>query len=118
MKKQTRRKFTPEFKSQVAFEAAKGQQTLSELAVRFDVNPMMISKWKTTFLQNMSAVFNKPLNTEVSNEGVDIEGLYSQIGQLKVENDFLNKVARDWGYENPNKYDSVKRCKNICAQTS
>ena len=39
----------------------------------------------------MSAVFNKSLNTEVSDEGVNIEGLYSQIGQLKGENDFINK---------------------------
>ncbi|MFN7234682.1 MAG: transposase, partial [Cyclobacteriaceae bacterium] len=47
MKKQTRRKFTPEFKARVALEAIKGQLTLAELAQKFEVNPVMISRWKT-----------------------------------------------------------------------
>ena len=47
MKKQSRRKFSADFKAKVALEAVRNQQTLAELAVKFDVNPVMISKWKS-----------------------------------------------------------------------
>ncbi len=52
MKKQSRRKFSADFKAKVALEAVKNQQTLAELAIKFDVNPVMISKWKSEFLEN------------------------------------------------------------------
>ncbi len=57
MKKQTRRKFSADFKAKVALEAIKNQQTLADLALKFDVNPVMISKWKSEFLEHMSAAF-------------------------------------------------------------
>ena len=57
MKKQTRRKFAPAFKAKVALEAVKNQQTLAELAKKFEVNPIMISRWKAEFLANMGAIF-------------------------------------------------------------
>ncbi len=57
MKKQTRRKFAPAFKAKVALEAVKNQQTLAELAKKFEVNPIMISRWKAEFLANMGVIF-------------------------------------------------------------
>lgn len=96
MKKQTRRKFSPAFKVKVALEAVKKQQTLAELAKEFDVNSVMISKWKAEFLENLSATFERTESAEVQEQ--DTEKLYSAIGQLKVENKFLKKVARNWGY--------------------
>ena len=95
MKKQSRRKFSAEFKAKVALEAIKNQQTLAELAVKFDVNPVMISKWKAEFLENMSAAFEKKGAAE--KESIDAQELYAQIGQLKVENEFLKKSARKLG---------------------
>src|SRR5690606_1964577 len=96
MKKQTRRKFSPAFKAKVAFEAAKNQSTLAELAKRFDLNLVVISKWKSEFLENMSAAFERP--GSVSEEGaVDAQELYAQIGQLRVENEFLKKSCRKLG---------------------
>ena len=95
MKKQTRRKFSAEFKAQVALEALKNQQTLAELAVKFDVNPVMISKWKAEFQENMASVFQKKGVTE--KDPVDIKELYAQIGQLKVENEFLKKISAKLG---------------------
>ena len=95
MKKQTRRKFSAEFKAQVALEAIKNQQTLAELAVKFDVNPVMISKWKAEFQENMASVFQKKGVTE--KDPVDIKELYAQIGQLKVENEFLKKSSAKLG---------------------
>jgi len=97
MTKQTRRKFTPEFKAKVVLEAIKNQKTLAELSLHFEVNSVMISKWKTEFLSNMSLVFEKGSTTNEPSESVDVERLYAQIGQLKVENDFLKKSARKLG---------------------
>jgi transposase-like protein len=95
MKKQSRRKFSADFKAKVALEAVKNQQTLAELALKFDVNPVMISKWKSEFLENMAAAFEKKGTTE--SESVDTQELYAQIGQLKVENEFLKKSFKRLG---------------------
>lgn len=59
MTKKTRRKFTPAFKARVAFEAAKEQLTLAELTKKYEVSSVMISRWKTEFLTNLSATFEK-----------------------------------------------------------
>lgn len=95
MKKQTRRKFTPEFKARVALEAIKGQLTLAELAQKFEVNPVMISRWKTECIEKMAMVFEG--RSEPSEEPVDVDKLFAQIGQLKVENDFLKKSCKKLG---------------------
>lgn len=95
MKKQTRRKFAPAFKAKVALEAVKNQQTLAELAKKFEVNPVMISKWKTEFLENMGTAFEKDAVEE--KDSVDTQELYAQIGQLKVENEFLKKSFKKLG---------------------
>jgi transposase-like protein len=95
MTKQTRRKFSPEFKAKVALEAAKDQLTLAELSKKFEVNPVVISRWKSEFLANIAAAFQT--RSEPEGEKVDIEKLYAQIGQLKVENDFLKKNCKKLG---------------------
>ena len=59
MNNQKRRKFTPEFKAKVALEALKEQSTLSEIAKKFEVSPVVISRWKSEFASDMSAVFKK-----------------------------------------------------------
>jgi transposase len=97
MKKQTLRKFRPEFKAKVALEAVKNQQTLAELATKFEVNPVMISKWKAEFLENMSAAFAKGSDASAKEE--DSKELYAQIGQLKVENEFLKKSCKKLGIQ-------------------
>ncbi len=97
MKKQTRRKFTPEFKAKVALEAIKDQMTLAQLAQKFEVNAVTISKWKSEFLSNMSLVFSKVKDNEQAQTEVPVEKLYAQIGQLKVELDFVKKSARRLG---------------------
>ena len=87
MTKQTRRKYSPEFKAKVTLEAIKNLQTLAELATKFEVDPVMISKWKAEFLENMSAAFAK--GWEASAKEEDRKELNAQIGQLKVEIKFL-----------------------------
>lgn len=95
MKKNSRRKFAPAFKAKVALEAVKNQKTLAELAKLFDVNPIMISRWKAELLANMGSVFEKSGKSEEPD--VDTQELYAQIGQLRVENEFLKKSFKRLG---------------------
>ena len=97
MKKQTRRKFTPEFKAKVALEATKDQLTLAQLAQKFEVNAVTISKWKSEFLANISAAFTHSKDSSSAESDVPVEKLYAQIGQLKVELDFVKKRAKKLG---------------------
>ena len=96
MTKQSRRKFSASFKAKVAMEAIKNEKTLAELSKKFEVNAVVISRWKAELLENISSVFEKKSNIEKEEE-VDIEKLYAQIGQLKVENDFLKKSCKKLG---------------------
>ena len=96
MKRQTRRKFSADFKAKVALEAIKNQKTLAQLSHQYEVNPVTISKWKAEFLENMAVVFDRT-NLGERDDSPVIEKLYAQIGQLKVENDFLKKSARKLG---------------------
>ena len=97
MTKQTRRKFSPEFKAKVALEAAKEQLTLAQLSQKFEVNAVTISKWKSEFLANMSAAFSNAKESSTSEQEVPVEQLYAQIGKLKVELDFFKKKCQEIG---------------------
>lgn len=88
--RRTRRKFTSEFKTKVAIEAIKERYTLSELAKRFELHPNQISMWKHEFLDNATSVFEKKGSSK-EEELVDLEKLYSKIGKLEMERDFLKK---------------------------
>jgi transposase-like protein len=97
MKKQTRRKFQASFKAKVALEAVTGKQTLAQLAEKYELNPVMISTWKSEFLENLSVTFEKTKDTRAAEQ--DNQELYAAIGQLKVENEFLKKSCRKLGIE-------------------
>ena len=97
MTKQTRRKFSAEFKAKVALEAAKEKLTLAELAKKFEVNQVLISRWKAELLENMAVVFSKNAQKNEDNADVNTEKLFAQIGKLKVENDFLKKSCEKLG---------------------
>jgi transposase-like protein len=97
MTKQSRRKFSADFKARVALEAIKNQKTLAELSQQFEVHTVTISKWKTEFLENMSVIFENGHDKKEHQDSPEREQLYAQIGQLKVENDFLKKSARKLG---------------------
>lgn len=96
--KKTRRKFTSEFKAKVAIEAIKERQTLSELAEKFEVHPTQIAGWKREFLSNAPSLFESAGGSKTDQESpVDVEGLYSKIGRLEVERDFLKKNLQKTG---------------------
>lgn len=86
MAKRPRRNHGAVFKAKVALEAIKEDQTLVELAERFQVHPNQIAEWKKVLLEKASDVFDKGKS---SGKGPDIKELHAKIGQLAMENDFL-----------------------------
>ena len=91
---QGRRKHSPAFKAKVALEALKGQETVAQLATRYEVHPGQIQAWKKALSEGASGVFDngkeqKSRNEKSRNDAALIARLYQEIGQLKVERDFL-----------------------------
>lgn len=64
MGKTTRKKYTPEFKAKVALEALKEQSTLAELAKKYEVSQVMISRWKGELLKNAGAAFGQQAKSD------------------------------------------------------
>jgi transposase-like protein len=88
--KKERRKFTSAFKAKVAIEAIKEDKTIQELASKHQVYPSQITTWKKEFLDNASMVFESKRHEEKDESKDKI--LYSKIGELQIEIDFLKKV--------------------------
>ena len=86
---QGRRKHSPAFKAQVALEALKGQETVAQLAARYEVHPRQIQAWKKALGEGASGVFGNGKDQKSRNDSALIARLYQEIGQLKVERDFL-----------------------------
>ncbi len=70
---------------------------MAKLSQQFDVNAVMISKWKTEFVENMGSIFENGKSDSEDLNSSEMDKLYAQIGQLKVENDFLKKSCRKLG---------------------
>ena len=85
-----RRNHSPQFKAKVAVEALKGEKTLAELAEHFDVHPNQITTWKTQLLEQAAQVFAG--GKAPANPPVDVKALHAKIGELTLENDFLESA--------------------------
>jgi len=87
--KQGRKNHSPSFKAKVALEAVKGEGTTLELASRFGVHPAQVRTWKRELLEKAPEVWGDRSGNEVKSQEGLIARLYQEIGQLKVEKDFL-----------------------------
>ena len=88
--KRTRRRYTAEFKAEVALAALTERQPLAELAVRYQLAPAQITRWKLQLRQQAAQVFAEAL-TAIS-PLPDVEPLYAAIGRLQMENALLKKT--------------------------
>ena len=87
---QGRRKHSPAFKAKVALEAVKGEETVAQLAARYH-HPSQIQAWKKALTAGAAGVFSNGQEQKASNDAALIARLYQEIGQLKVERDFLSE---------------------------
>ena len=88
-----RRRFSAEFKSKVALEAVRGQKTLAELAGEYEVHANQITQWKKQLLESLPEVFGRRREQGAARQEELTSRLYQQIGQLKVELDWLKKKS-------------------------
>lgn len=93
MEPNQKRKFSAEFKSKVVIEALKERQTIEELARKYELHPTQISLWKKEFLEKAAIVFTNSVQQKENKQEQEkvLEKLYAQIGQQKVEIDWLKK---------------------------
>ena len=87
----TRKRYDSKFKAQVALEALKNQQTLGELASRYGVHPNQITQWKKRLQTEVPSIFSDRRDKAQREAQTLQDELYRQIGQLKVELDWLKK---------------------------
>jgi transposase-like protein len=91
-----RKRYSAELKAKVALEAIKCQKTTNEIAAEYNIHPSQISQWKKQVLDELPNLFSKQEKergkTETETETI-ISHLYQQIGQLKVEVDYLKKKS-------------------------
>lgn len=88
-----RTKRTSEFKAKVALAAIRGDQTVAELASLYKVHPNQITTWKRQAQDQLVAAFDNKLAKSSKKDEKLKEELYRQIGQLKVELDWLKKKS-------------------------
>jgi|APSaa5957512535_1039671.scaffolds.fasta_scaffold16110_4 putative transposase len=96
MSRRPRRNHTAAFKAKVALEAAREEQTLTELAQRFDLHPNQITQWKNQLLQRTTEVFAK--SSKPDDPPIDTKTLHAKVGQLILENDFFIRSAHKCGH--------------------
>jgi transposase len=90
-----RRNHSAQFKAKVALATLRGDQTLAELALQFDVHPNQITQWKQQAVENLAATFEK--GGDAKGE-IEIKELHAKIGQLTLENDFLECALAKAGW--------------------
>ncbi len=91
-----RKKYDKAFKAKVALDAIKGEQTLQELGMKYEITPNQISMWKKQLLDGAVEIFERPnkKKPEVIAAEKERDDILKTVGEMKIENDFLKKKYR------------------------
>ena len=89
-----RRNHDAGFKAKVALEAVKGEKTIAQIASEYGVHPNQIGPWKKRLLEELPSIFSDRRKREEKEGAAEADELYRQIGQLKVELDWLKKKSQ------------------------
>ena len=100
MSRRPRRNHSPAFKAKVALAAIKGERTIAQLADQFDVHPNQITAWKAQLEGGASDVFGGGGSAALASPSVDVKALHAKIGELTLENDFLEGALSKAGLLN------------------
>jgi transposase len=100
MSRRPRRNHSPAFKAKVALAAIKGERTLVQLAEQFDVHPNQITAWKAQLEGSAATVFGPGSGVARATPAADIKALHAKIGELTLENDFLEGALSKAGLLN------------------
>lgn len=94
--KGTRKNYDAKFNAKVAIEAIKKRETLNELAAKYGVSPVMISRWKKEFIENSAAAYETP---KIDDEAIQKQKdrYLHKIGDLEMQLDFAKQVSRKNG---------------------
>jgi transposase-like protein len=97
MSRRPRRNHSPAFKAKVALAAVKGDRSITQLAEHFDVHPNQIATWKSQLEASASEIFGPGGGTPAT-PAVDVKSLHAKIGELTLENDFLEGALTKAGW--------------------
>ncbi len=100
MSRRPRRNHSAAFKAKVALAAIKGDRTLAQLAEQFDVHPNQITAWKAQLEGSAANVFGAGRGSASAEPAADIKALHAKIGELTLENDFLEGALSNAGLLN------------------
>ena len=92
-----RKQYTSQFKAQVAIEAIKNEQTVAQIASEYGVHPTQVNQWKKQVLEQLPQLFTNGRSKAAADTDQLVAELYRQIGQLKVELDWLEKKTQPFG---------------------
>jgi transposase-like protein len=89
-----RKTYDAAFKAKIALEAVRGEKTIAQIAGEFSVHPNQIRQWRAHLLEILPEMFSNRKPQQEKAQGELVDELYRQIGQLKVELDWLKKKSQ------------------------